>query len=85
MQVQASVDEEVDGYQEQPSASSDRHFGRQDSPSIMPGKEAAAGFKGAFKKVANGIAGNNDDKTVFTIITVMVITKSNVKVQRIDR
>ena len=62
----------MDGYQEQPSASSDRHFSRQD-PSMMPGKEAAAGFKGAFKKVANGIAGNNDDQTVFTMITVMVI------------
>lgn len=59
VQAQASLDEEPDVYQQQPTANSNRHFTRQDSASssAVPGKEAAAGFKGAFKKVANGIAG----------------------------
>lgn len=53
VQAQASLDEEPD------ATNSNRRFTRQDSASssAVPGKEAAAGFKGAFKKVANGIAG----------------------------
>ncbi len=36
-------------------------FPRQDSASsALPAREAAAGFKGALKKVANGIAGQYD-------------------------
>ena len=58
-QGQASLDEEPDVYHQQATADSNRHFSRQDSASssTMPGKEAAAGFKGAFKKAANGVAG----------------------------
>lgn len=58
-QAQASLDEEVSEYPQQQDSNSDRYFTRQDSASsnLLPGKEAAAGFKGAFKKVANGIAG----------------------------
>ena len=71
VQAQASLDEDPDYYQQQATANSNRHFSRQDSASsaAVPGKEAAAGFKGAFKKVANGIAGvrrhcsHDDDKT----------------------
>lgn len=53
------MDDEVDMFPEQPTASNDRRFSRQDSASssTLAGREAAAGFKGAFKKVANGIAG----------------------------
>ena len=59
LQAQTSLDDEVDVYPEQPTASNDRRFSRQDSASssTMAGKDAAAGFKGAFKKVANGLAG----------------------------
>lgn len=49
----------MDVYPEQPTASNDRRFSRQDSASssTMAGKDAAASFKGVFKKVANGLAG----------------------------
>lgn len=59
VQAQASLDEEPDYFQQQATANSNRHFTRQDlaSSAAVPGKDAAAGFKGAFKKVANGIAG----------------------------
>ena len=59
-QAQASLDEEMNEYPQQQNSQSDRHFfTRQDSASsnVLPGKEAA-GFTGAFKKVANGIAGS---------------------------
>ena len=53
------LENEVDVYPEQPTASNDRRFSRQDSASssTVAGKDAAASFKGAFKKVANGLAG----------------------------
>ncbi|KAL0041621.1 hypothetical protein WJX79_009772 [Trebouxia sp. C0005] len=55
-QAQTPVDDEVDVGQ----SISYQHgqFPRQDSASsALPAREAAAGFKGALKKVANGIAG----------------------------
>lgn len=59
LQAQASLDEEVGVYQQQASINNDRQFARQDSASssTAAGKEGAAALKGAFKKVANGIAG----------------------------
>ncbi len=43
-------------------------FSQQDSSasSAFPAREAAAGFKGAFKKVANGIAGDTPNLMCFT-------------------
>ncbi len=56
VQLQTPMDDEVDigqvPYQH-------GQFPRQDSASsALPAREAAAGFKGALKKVANGIAGD---------------------------
>ena len=53
VQVQTPMDDEVDVGQSIP------YQHRQDSASsALPAREAAAGFKGALKKVANGIAGD---------------------------
>ena len=61
LQPQSSLDEEASSYPEHLSTATDRTFTRADSASsnLPPGKDAAAGFKGAFKKVANGIAGKS--------------------------
>ena len=57
VQVQTSMDDEVDIRQSVPYQHG--QFPRQDSASsALPAREAAAGFKGALKKVANGIAGD---------------------------
>ena len=58
MQAQVSVDDDADLYGD--NADNARTYSRQGSASgFLPVKEAAAGFKGAFRKVANGIAGNS--------------------------
>lgn len=57
MQVQTPMDDEFDVGQSIPYHHG--QFPRQDSASsALPAREAAAGFKGALKKVANGIAGD---------------------------
>ncbi len=57
VQVQTPMDDEVDIGQSIPYQHG--QFPRQDSASsALPAREAAAGFKGALKKVANGIAGD---------------------------
>ena len=56
LQAQVSADDDAD--LDDPSIDHARNFSRQSSASgVFPVKEAAAGFKGAFRKVANGIAG----------------------------
>lgn len=56
VQVQTPMDDEVDIGQS--ALYQHGQFPRQDSASsALPAREAAAGFKGALKKVANGIAG----------------------------
>ena len=50
------ADDDADVYDD--NADNARTYSRQGSASgFLPVKEAAAGFKGAFRKVANGIAG----------------------------
>lgn len=57
VQVQTPMDDDVDMGQSIPYQHG--HFPRQDSASsALPAREPAAGFKGALKKVANGIAGD---------------------------
>ena len=58
IQAQGSADDDADMYD---NADNARTYSRQGSASgFLPVKEAAAGFKGAFRKVANGIAGNHN-------------------------
>ena len=56
VQAQAPLDDEPGANGHMPDQA--RSYSRQSSgSSAFPMKEAAAGFKGAFKKMANGIAG----------------------------
>ena len=56
LQAQVSLDDESSVNGHMPDHT--RSYSRQGSgSSAFPVKEAASGFKGAFKKVANGIAG----------------------------
>ena len=67
VQVQTPMDDEVDIRQSVPYQHG--QFPRQDSASsALPAREAAAGFKGALKKVANGIAGDTSLTASFDML-----------------